>query len=244
MRMYDPQQGAVRVDGVDIRDVRQDVYRGLLAPVLQESFLFDTSVRENIRMGRLDATDGEVEAAARAAEIDDAIRRMPDGYDTAVGYRGSRLSGGQRQRVAIAHALVRDPAILVLDEATSALDPATEAAINDTLARLATDRTVVSVTHRLASVAHYDRIFVLQDGRVVEDGPHHELLSRDGVYAGLWNKQAGFRLSPEGDRAEVTAERLQAIAIFAKLDRELLADLAGDFTTERWPADRVSGPSA
>ncbi len=239
MRMYDPQEGAVRVDGVDIRDVRQDVYRGLLAPVLQESFLFDTSVRENIRMGRLDATDGEVEAAARAAEIDDAIRRMPDGYDTAVGHRGSRLSGGQRQRVAIARALVRDPAILVLDEATSALDPAAEAAINDTLARLATDRTVVSVTHRLASVAHYDRIFVLQDGRVVEDGPHHELLSRDGVYAGLWNKQAGFRLSPEGDRAEVTAERLQAIAIFAKLDHEHLADLADDFTTERWPADRT-----
>jgi ATP-binding cassette subfamily B protein len=98
---------------------------------------------------------------------------------------------------------------------------------------------VVSVTHRLASVAHYDRIFVLQDGRVVEDGPHHELLRRDGVYAGLWNKQAGFRLSPDGDRAEVSAERLRAIAIFAKLDRRLLDDLADDFTTERWPADRI-----
>jgi ATP-binding cassette subfamily B protein len=239
MRMYDPQQGAVRVDGVDVRDVRQDVYRRLLAPVLQDSFLFNTSVRENIRMGRLDATDGEVEAAARAAEIDDAIRRLPDGYDTEVGYRGGRLSGGQRQRVAIARAILRDPAILVLDEATSALDPATETAINDTLVRLSADRTMVSVTHRLASVADYDRIFVLQDGRVVEQGPHQKLLDLDGAYAGLWYKQAGFRVSPEGDHAEVTAERLAAIPIFAPLDRALLADLARDFTTERWPAERV-----
>jgi ATP-binding cassette, subfamily B, bacterial len=239
MRMYDPQQGSVRVDGVDVRDVRQAIYRRLMAPVLQESFLFNTTVADNIRMGKLDADDTQVRAAARDAEIDDAIRAMPDGYDTVVGYRGSRLSGGQRQRVAIARAILRDPAILVLDEATSAVDPATEAAINDTLVRLSARRTVVSVTHRLASVAHYDHIYVLRDGRVVEHGTHQALLDLDGVYAGLWNKQAGFRLSPDGDRAEVTAERLQAIPIFSRLDHASREQLARDFRTERVPADRV-----
>jgi ATP-binding cassette, subfamily B, bacterial len=239
MRMYDPQQGAVRVDGVDIRDVRQSVYRRLMAPVLQESFLFNTTVGDNIRMGQLDADDAQVRVAARDAEIDDAIRAMPGGYDTVVGPRGGRLSGGQRQRVAIARAILRDPAILVLDEATSSVDPATEAAINETLVRLSARRTVVSVTHRLASVVHYDQIYVLRDGRVVERGRHDELVELDGVYAGLWNKQAGFRLSPDGDRAEVTAERLQAIPIFSRLDAASRQELARDFRTERVPADRV-----
>ena len=239
MRLYDPQQGAVRVDGTDIRDVTQDAYRSLMAPVLQESFLFNTTVRENIRMGRRDATDAEIEAAARAAEIDEAIRRMPGGYDTEVGFRGGRLSGGQRQRLAIARAILRDPSILVLDEATSALDAATEAAINDTLVRLSKDRTVLSVTHRLASVADYDRIFVMNEGRLAEQGTHEELLRLDGVYAGLWNKQSGFKVSRTGDHAEVTPERLRAIPVFSKLDAALLADLADDFMTDRVPADRV-----
>ena len=239
MRMYDPEGGAVRIDGTDIREVRQDVYRSLLAPVLQESFLFDTSVRENIRMGRLDASDPEIEVAARAAEVDDAVRRLPGGYASTVGPRGQRLSGGERQRVAIARAILSDPAILVLDEATSALDAAAETSLNETLTRLAKDRTVVNVTHRLASVVDHDRIFVLHEGRLVEDGRHEELLALDGVYAGLWSKQAGFHLSPDGARAEVTAERLAAIPVFSALDHGLLADLAGDFTTERWPPGRV-----
>ena len=239
MRLYDPQQGALRVDGKDIRDIRQDSYRSLMAPVLQESFLFNTTIRENIRMGKRDATDAQIEAAARAAEIDDAIRQMPNGYETQVGFRGGRLSGGQRQRLAIARAILRDPDVLVLDEATSALDAATESAINDTLVRLSRDRTVLSVTHRLASVADYDHIFVLDEGRLVEQGSHADLLQLGGLYAGLWNKQSGFRVSQSGDHAEVTPERLRAIPVFSKLDGILLRDLADDFVTERVPAHRA-----
>lgn len=189
LRFYDPRQGAVRIDATDIRDIRQDVYRTLMAPVLQESFLFNASIRENIRLGRLDATDEEVEAAARSVEFDDAIHQMSDGYDTIVGHRGSRLSGGERQRVAIARAILRNPAILVLDEATSALDASTEVAVNEMLFRLSRNRTVVSVTHRLSAAQQYDIIFVLNEGRLVEQGDHAELLQLGGVYAGLWNKQ-------------------------------------------------------
>jgi ATP-binding cassette subfamily B protein len=239
LRLYDPQEGAVRVDGVDIRTVRQDAYGRLLAPVLQDSFLFNTTVRENIRVGELTASDEEVEAAARAAEMDDAIRLMPAGYDTEVGFRGGRLSGGQRQRLAIARAILRDPPVLVLDEATSALDSATDAAINETLVKIAKDRTVVTVTHRLASVSHYDTIVVLAKGRVVEQGTHAELLGRGGVYTGLWNKQSGFQITDDGDRAEVTADRLRDIPVFSGMDGALLDGLALGFTTEHVPAGRV-----
>lgn len=239
MRLYDPQQGAVRIDGKDIREIQQDSYRSLMAPVLQESFLFNTTVRENIRLGQLDATDEEIEAAARAAEIDDTIRQMPKGYDTVVGHRGGQLSGGQRQRLAIARAILRNPTILVLDEATSALDAATEAAINDTLRRLSKNRTVLSVTHRLNSVTHYDRIFVLKDGRVAEHGTHTALIERSGVYASLWNKQSGFKINPEGNHVDVTIDRLRAIPILAHLETNLLQELAQDFSTERVAADRV-----
>ena len=197
MRMYDPEGGAVRVDGTDVRDVRQDVYRSLLAPVLQDSFLFDTSVRENIRMGRLDATDSEIEAAARAAEIDDAVRRLADGYDTTVGHRGQRLSGGERQRVAIARAIVRDPA----DPGAGRGDlGAGRGGRRRRSTRRShgwprTERWSASpiASHRSSD---HDCIFVLHDGRVVEHGRHEELLDLDGVYAGLWSKQAGFRTQP------------------------------------------------
>ena len=187
MRFHDPQEGAVRIDAVDIRDIRQDAYRSLMAPVLQESFLFNATIRENIRLGRLDATDEEIEAAARAVEFDAAIRQMPDGYDTIVGHRGSRLSGGERQRVAIARAILRNPAILILDETTSALDAPTELSVNEMLFRLSRNRTIVSVTHRLSVAPKYDRIFVLNEGHLVEQGSHAELLKLGGVYADLWN---------------------------------------------------------
>ena len=187
MRFHDPQEGAVRIDAVDIRDIRQDAYRSLMAPVLQESFLFNATIRENIRLGRLDATDEEIEAVARAVEFDAAIRQMPDGYDTIVGHRGSRLSGGERQRVAIARAILRNPAILILDETTSALDAPTELSVNEMLFRLSRNRTIVSVTHRLSVAPKYDRIFVLNEGHLVEQGSHAELLKLGGVYADLWN---------------------------------------------------------
>jgi ATP-binding cassette subfamily B protein len=170
-RFYDPVTGQVIIDGHDLRYVTQTSWRAQSGIVFQDSFLFNTTIRENIRVGKPEATDAAVEAAARAAEIHALIEQMPQGYDTVVGEGGKRLSGGQRQRIAIARAMLRDPAILILDEATSALDAATEAAINLTLAQLARGRTVIAVTHRLASVGQADRISNMSDC-----GPHTALL--------------------------------------------------------------------
>lgn len=189
LRFYDPTLGTIELDGHDITTVTQDSLRAQIGIVFQDNYLFHASISENLRIGKLDATDAEIVAAARAAEIHDFIQSLPAGYDTTVGERGSQLSGGQRQRLAIARALVRDPSILVLDEATSALDYLTEAALNETLVRLARDRTVIMVTHRLSSVVSAARIVVLDKGRVVEMGSHAELLARNGVYAGLWANQ-------------------------------------------------------
>src|SRR6266516_3105623 len=188
-RFYDVAAGAVTIDGHDLRRVTQESLRAQMGFVFQDTFLFNATIRDNIRMGKLDATDAEVEAAARAAEIHDLIMRLPRGYDTPTGELGALLSGGQRQRIAIARAIIRDPAMLILDEATSALDPATETAIMATLRRLARKRTVVAVTHRLAAIHSADRIFVVDSGCVVEDGQHDELLQRRGLYHELWGKQ-------------------------------------------------------
>src|SRR6266566_1704558 len=188
-RFYDVTTGAVTIDGHDLRRVTQESLRAQIGHVFQDTFLFNATIRDNIRMGKLDATDAEVEAAARAAEIHDLIMRLPRGYDTPTGELGALLSGGQRQRIAIARAIIRDPAMLILDEATSALDPATETAIMATLRRLARNRTVVAVTHRLAAIHSADRIFVVDSGCVVEDGQHDELLPRCGLYHELWGKQ-------------------------------------------------------
>jgi ATP-binding cassette subfamily B protein len=189
LRLYDPGLGAVRVDGRDIRTVTQDSLRKQTGMVFQDCFLFNTSILENIRMGHPEATAEQVAGAARAAEIHDFIASLPQGYHTIVGERGSQLSGGQRQRLAIARALVRDPSILVLDEATSALDYATEAALNETLLKVAQNRTVVMVTHRLSSVTSAGHIVVLDQGRVRESGTHEVLLGRNGAYAALWRNQ-------------------------------------------------------
>src|SRR5437867_9588831 len=188
-RLYDVTAGAVTIDGHDLRQVTQDSLRAQIGVVLQETFLFNTTVRENIRLGKPEATDAEIEAAARAAEIHDLIVSLPQGYDTPTGELGGLLSGGQRQRIAIARAILREPTILILDEATSALDPATEAAIIATLERLARKRTVLVVTHRLAAIQRADRIFVVDAGSVVEHGRHDELLDRRGLYYELWWKQ-------------------------------------------------------
>jgi ATP-binding cassette subfamily B protein len=239
-RFYDASLGKVTVDGVDVRTVSAASLRAQMALVMQESFLFDTTVGENIRLGRPGATDAEIEQAAREAEIHDTIAAMPRGYDTRVGERGSQLSGGQRQRIAIARALVRRPAVLLLDEASSALDPAAEAAINETLARAARGRTTISVTHRLAGAVNADRIFVVRDKRIVEQGTHTELLARGRVYADLWGKQSGFVVSSDGARAEVTAERLRTIALLAPLSDAQLAALASSFVCEHaTPGERV-----
>ena len=189
LRLHDPTAGAVKIDGHDVRAYTRDSLRAHMAVVFQDNFLFDLSIRDNIRLGNLTATDADVEAAAKGAEVHRFIQSLPRGYDTMVGERGVRLSGGQRQRIAIARALIRNPAILVLDEAASALDQATEAAINKTLKKVSQGRTVISVTHRLTSITDSDIIYVLNHGRLVEQGTHHTLLQRHGLYSKLWLSQ-------------------------------------------------------
>ena len=170
------------IDGVDIRRVTRESLRAGMAVVFQENMLFNMSIRENIRLGKENATDEEVEEAARKAEIHSFIMSLPDGYDTEVGERGDTLSGGQRQRIAIARAIVRDPSVLLLDEATSALDQTTEAAINRTLFNLAEGRTRDLVDPSLTSVVEMDEIIVISGGRAIERGSHAQLLERNGVY--------------------------------------------------------------
>src|SRR5262249_17005954 len=186
--------------------------RAQMAVVFQESVLFNATIRENIRIGRLHATDQEVEAAAQAAEIHDFICSLPQGYETPVGERGGRVSGGRRQRIAIARALVRDPAILILDEATSALDPVSEAALNATIERIARSRTVIVLTHRLCSITRADRIFVLNHGQLVEAGQHHELLARGGIYHRLWQKQSGRERQEAEPQEELERRWLSQVA--------------------------------
>ncbi len=237
MRFYDPTMGSVRLDGTDVRQLTQESLRSQFGAVLQDTVLFNTTVRENIRIGKPGASDQEVENAAIAAEIHETISELPDGYDTVVGGPIGRLSVDQRQRVAIAAALLRDPAVLVLDEATSTLDPAIEASINGTVQRLSTDRTVVLVTHSLSSIVHADRIFVMERGQLVEEGSHEELLAAAGVYNRLWEQQSGFIIGDGAQYVGVEATRLQAISMLKNMDGVLLAVLANHFVTERFPED-------
>lgn len=238
LRFYDPEQGRVTFDGVDLREAELDSVRGQMGIVFQENVLFNISIRENIRLGNLAATDTEVEDAAKAAEIHELIMSMPEGYDTVVGERGSRLSGGQRQRVAIARAIIRNPAILLLDEATSALDPRTEAAINATLERIARGRTTISVTHRLSSVVNADRIYVFDQGALVEQGTHDELVQHGGLYAQLWQEQSGGA-GAVAQYGGVEASRLQRVPLFAHLEHDLLVTFAQRLLIERYSAGDV-----
>jgi ABC transporter fused permease/ATP-binding protein len=189
LRFYDPVSGAVKVDGRDVRELDADALRRHIGVVSQEPILFATSIAENIRYGRPDATQAEVEAAAIAANCDGFIRAFPQAYDTLVGERGVRLSGGQKQRVAIARALLKDPRILVLDEATSALDAENEHVVQEALERLMKGRTTLVIAHRLSTIQTADRVLVLDGGRVVEEGPPAELAAKDGLYRRLVERQ-------------------------------------------------------
>ena len=184
-RLYEPQEGRVTIDGVDVRDASLESLAATVGVVSQETYLFHASVRENLRFARPNASDSEIEDAARTARIHNLIASLPDGYDTVVGERGYRFSGGEKQRMAIARTVLRNPPVLVLDEATSSLDTQTEAAVQAELERLAEGRTTITIAHRLSTVRDADQIVVLDQGRIIERGTHDELIERRGAYAAL-----------------------------------------------------------
>ena len=190
LRLYEPSAGTILVDGTNLRDVALQSWRDRIGVVDQETYLFNASVLENIRFGRLEATDSEVMDAAQIANAHEFIVRLPQGYDTEIGDRGHRLSGGQRQRIAIARAVLRDPDILIFDEATSSLDSHSEQLIHESLQCLRSSRTVVVIAHRLSTTSSADQILVLENGRLVESGTHAELLRQDQLYAQLWRLQS------------------------------------------------------
>ncbi len=214
-RFYDIQSGRVTIDGQDIRDVTQASLRAAIGVVPQDTVLFNDTILYNIRYGRPDATDDEVRAAAKLAQIDTFIGTLPQGYKTMVGERGLKLSGGEKQRVAIARTILKGPPILVLDEATSALDSHTEKEIQDALDHVAENRTTLVIAHRLSTIVHADNIVVLDGGRLVEQGTHAELIARNGLYASLWDRQR----QAEKAREEL-AHALEAAAAAGALSPE------------------------
>lgn len=201
-RFYDVSGGRILIDGQDIRNVTQESLRAAIGIVPQDTVLFNDTIEYNIRYGRPDATDEEVREAARMAQIDGFIRDLPDGYQSMVGERGLKLSGGEKQRVAIARTILKSPPILMLDEATSALDSHTEKEIQDAFDRVAENRTTLVIAHRLSTIVHADNIIVLDNGRIVEQGRHTDLLARDGLYASMWRRQR---------EAEAARERLAEV---------------------------------
>jgi ABC-type multidrug transport system fused ATPase/permease subunit len=195
--MYDIQQGEVRIDGQAITAVTQESLWRAMSLVPQDPVLFHRSIMENIRYGRPEASDQEVFEAARLAHCNEFIERLHEGYHTEVGERGVKLSGGERQRIAIARAILRNAPILLLDEATSSLDSESERLIQDALHTLMSNKTVIVIAHRLSTIMQMDRIIVLKEGHILEDGTHKELLQKKGLYAGLWKLQAGGFIQDE-----------------------------------------------
>lgn len=190
-RFYDVEEGSITIDGMDIREMKLDSLRSMIGIVQQDVFLFDGTIRENIAYGKLDASEEEIWDAARRAQIEDLVRSYPDGLGTMIGERGVKLSGGQKQRLSIARMFLKNPPILILDEATSALDTETEAAIQQALTELSQGRTTLVIAHRLATIKNADRIIVVADQGIAEQGRHEELLAVKGAYSRLHQAQYG-----------------------------------------------------
>jgi ABC-type transport system involved in Fe-S cluster assembly fused permease/ATPase subunit len=226
-RFYDVTGGRILIDGEDIRNVTQISLRAAIGMVPQDTVLFNDTIRYNIRYGRWDATDAEVEEAARLAQIDGFIRLAPRGYETEVGERGLKLSGGEKQRVAIARTILKAPPILLLDEATSALDSHTERDIQDELDRVSKNRTTLVIAHRLSTIVGADEILVLDQGVIVERGTHLELLAHGGLYASMWNRQREAQMAREilaevGEDTAAPNRNPPEVPEVPKVDEELL----------------------
>jgi ATP-binding cassette subfamily B protein len=238
MRLQDPQKGSVLIDEVPIRSVSQSSLRSRLGVVLPENFIFNASVRENIRLSQPDASEEKLRDLAKALGIVESPTQLPRGLDTVVGENGFILSGEMRQRVALARALLRNPDVLLLDEIGAQLDPAEEIAIHKTLQAITGGRTVISATHRLSTASDSHLILVMNDTKIVEQGTHAELLALDGFYAGLWRKQSGFTFSEDGRLVEADPARLKLLPIFEKIPDEMLVEMAPYFVAETFPAGR------
>ena len=233
-RFYDPNAGAIKIDGQDVRHIRLASLRGELAVIPQQSTIFSGTVATNIRYGRLDASQQEIEAFAKLVNAHEFISRLPHGYDTPVGPRGITLSQGQRQLLVFARTLIKNPRIIVLDEATSTLDNETERLVQDALNTVLGGRTSLVIAHRLSTIRHADQILVMDSGRIIERGSHDQLMAMEGVYAGLVTQQQGALL-----RTAIDPDRLRAVPLLARLDAKYLAELAGRMEMERFVADDV-----
>jgi ATP-binding cassette, subfamily B, heavy metal transporter len=236
-RFYEVSGGRISIDGQDIRDVTQKSLRAAIGMVPQDTVLFNDTIRYNIRYGRWEASDAEVEEAARLAQIDDFIRLSPKGYDTEVGERGLKLSGGEKQRVAIARTILKAPPILLLDEATSALDSHTEREIQDALERVSENRTTLVIAHRLSTIISADEIIVLDRGVIVERGTHHQLLAKGGLYASMWNRQREAAQARE--KLALVDDELVAPNRNPPTVAEVLAEPADDERRPEPPIDRA-----
>ena len=238
IRFYDVDDGRITIDGHDLKSVTRASLRARIGVVLQENPVFSMTLGENIRVGRPDASQEAIIEVSKAVGLHELIMALPQGYDTPAGPGGVIMTAPVIQRLAIARSILRNPDVLLLDEVTSALEPTDELAVNESLRNLRNGRTMISMSHRLATTADADHIFMMEEGKIVEQGSHFELLAANGPYAKLWEKQAGFRFSSDGRHVDVMAERLKAFPILEKLSDEKLSEIAPYFATETFQPGR------
>jgi ATP-binding cassette subfamily B protein len=238
LRLYPPQAGTIRVDGTDLAEIDLDAWRAQCGVVFQDTAIFDQTLRDNILLGAQVPPDDLVSAVEQVG-LGELVARLPAGLDTVVGSQGRWLSGGERQRVGLARAMVRDPQLLLLDEVTAALDPATEVEINRLIRRLATDRTIISVTHRLRAAENADLVVAMGGGKVVESGAFDDLVRAGGVVADIWRRQQGFTVSRDGSDAAISTSRLGSFSLFNGFDERQLAVLAERFSPRLYDINDV-----